>query len=64
MKSRDILVEINGEKVQAPRSSLQCLCVLLDAIVKVLRSLRSQRSDLLIAPGVPWNKEYRNALDL
>lgn len=64
MKSRDILIEVDGEKIQTPRSSLQCLRVLLNAIVKVLRSLRSKRSDLLIAAGVPWNKEYRNALDL
>lgn len=64
MESGEILVEVNSEEIQTCHTRLQCIEILLYAIMIVLGCLESKASRLFVAPSVPWYEEDRNTLDL
>ena len=62
MKSRQILVEVDHEKVQAPSPGLETLFVVSDHIGIMSRGFGSQGSDLAIAAGVSGEEEDGDAV--
>jgi hypothetical protein len=64
VKSRDVLVKVRCEEIQAPSPCPNSGLVVLQSIVEVIGRLGGDGPDLFIAPGIAGDEEYRNTLDL
>lgn len=64
MKRSELLVEVDCEEVEVPRSSLENGLVVSEDIVEIVRSFCSNWSDLLITSCVSWYEKDRDSLDL
>jgi hypothetical protein len=60
----DVLVEVDGEEVQAPGTGLDCVLVMLQDVVEVIGRFGGNGSDLLVASGVAGDEQDGDAPDL
>ena len=64
MKCSELFVEIDSEEVEVPRASFESSLIVPEDIVEVVRSLCSNRSNLLIATCISWYEKDGNSFDL
>jgi hypothetical protein len=60
----DILVEVNGEEVEASGTGLDGGLIVLQDVVKIIRGFGGNGPDLFVAPGVAGNEQDRDSPDL
>lgn len=64
MKCCYILVEINGEEIEAPYTRIQLAVVMLEIVMEIVGSLCGDWSDLLVTSSITWDEEDGNPAKL
>lgn len=64
MEGCKFLVEINGEKVECPRTSIDCCRIVPEDIVEVRCGFCCDGTYLFVAAGVSWYEENRDTFHL
>jgi hypothetical protein len=59
-----ILVEINGEKIEAPYAGFQLAMIMLEIVMEIIGSFCGNWSDLLVTSSVTWDEEDGNSAQL